>query len=70
MGLDPWVGKIPLEKEIVTHSSILAWEISWTEELGRHRSAAADAKSLLLSHLYATLWQQPTRILCPQDSLG
>ena len=24
----------PLEKEMVTHSSILAWEISWTEELG------------------------------------
>ena len=24
----------PLEKEMATHSSILAWEISWTEELG------------------------------------
>ena len=23
-----------LEKEIITHSSILAWEISWTEESG------------------------------------
>ena len=22
----------PLEKEIITHSSILAWEIPWTEE--------------------------------------
>ena len=22
----------PLEKEMTTHSSILAWEISWTEE--------------------------------------
>ena len=22
----------PLEKEIVTHSSVLAWEIPWTEE--------------------------------------
>ena len=22
----------PLEKEIMTHSRILAWEISWTEE--------------------------------------
>ena len=22
----------PLEKEIATHSSILAWEIPWTEE--------------------------------------
>ena len=24
----------PLEKEVATHSSVLAWEISWTEELG------------------------------------
>ena len=24
----------PLEKEIATHSSILAWKIPWTEELG------------------------------------
>jgi len=24
----------PLEKEIVTHSCILAWKISWTEEPG------------------------------------
>ena len=26
--------KDPLEKEIATHSSILAWEIPWTEEPG------------------------------------
>ena len=25
----------PLEKEMVTHSIILAWEIPWTEETGR-----------------------------------
>ena len=25
----------PLEKEIATHSSILAWKISWMEEPGR-----------------------------------
>ena len=25
----------PLEKEMATHSSVLAWEISWTEEPGR-----------------------------------
>ena len=28
----------PLEKEMATHSSILAWKISWTEELGVLRS--------------------------------
>ena len=25
-GFNPWVGKIPLEKEVATHSSILAWK--------------------------------------------
>ena len=25
----------PLEKELATHSSILAWEIPWTEDSGR-----------------------------------
>jgi len=24
----------PLEREMATHSSILAWEIPWTEEFG------------------------------------
>ena len=27
--------KDPLEKRMVSHSSILAWRIPWTEELGR-----------------------------------
>ena len=32
-GFSPCVGKI-LEKGMATHSSILAWRIPWTEELG------------------------------------
>ena len=28
----------PLEKEMATHSSILPWEIPWTEEAGRLQS--------------------------------
>ena len=31
-------GEDPLEKEMVTHSSILSWEIPWTEESGELRS--------------------------------
>ena len=27
--------KDPLEKEMATHSSVLVWEIPWTEESGR-----------------------------------
>ena len=30
----------PLEKEMATHSSILAWRIPWTEEPGRVQSIA------------------------------
>ena len=37
-----WVGSLgredPLEKEMTTHSSILAWRIPWTEESGRLQS--------------------------------
>ena len=33
MGLIPGLGK-SLEKEMATHSSILAWKIPWTEEPG------------------------------------
>ena len=35
---ETWVqslgGEDPLEKEMASHSSILAWRIPWTEELG------------------------------------
>ena len=33
-GLDPWIEEDSLEEEQGTHSSILAWKIPWTEELG------------------------------------
>ena len=32
----------PLEKEMATHSSILAWEIPWTEEPGRLQSMGSE----------------------------
>ena len=36
---ETWVRSLgqedPLEKEMATHSRILAWRISWTEETGR-----------------------------------
>ena len=34
-----------LEKEMATHSSILAWKIPWTEESGRLQSVPGVAKS-------------------------
>ena len=39
---ETWVRSLgredPLEKEMVTHSSILAWRIPWTEKPGRLQS--------------------------------
>ena len=32
----------PLEKEIATHSSTLAWKIPWTEEHGRLQSMGSQ----------------------------
>ena len=36
--LQPLGQEDPLEKGMATHSSILAWRISWTEEPGRLQS--------------------------------
>ena len=45
---EPWETRIqslgweyPLEEDIATHSSILAWRIPWTEEPGRPQSLAS-----------------------------
>ena len=39
---ETWVRSLgwedPLEKEMATHSSTIAWKISWTEEPGRLQS--------------------------------
>ena len=32
----------PLEKEMATHSSTVAWKIPWTEELGRLQSMGSQ----------------------------
>ena len=46
-------GEDSLEKEMATHSSTLAWEISWTEELGGLQSMSSQRVKLQLSmHAY------------------
>ena len=37
------VGKEPLEEEMATYSSILAWEIPWTEEPGGLQSTGLQS---------------------------
>ena len=43
---ETWVQSLsqedPLEKEIATHSSILAWRIPWTEESGGLQSMGSQ----------------------------
>ena len=43
---ETWVRSLgqedPLEKEMVTHSSILAWKIPWMEKLGRLQSMGSQ----------------------------
>ena len=36
----------PLEKEMATHSSILAWKIPWTEEAGRLQSMGSEEQDM------------------------
>ena len=46
---ETWVRSLcqedPLEKEMATHSSILAWRIPWTEELGGLQSTVAKSRT-------------------------
>ena len=37
----------PLEKEMATHSSTLAWKIPWTEEPGRLQSMGLERATLI-----------------------
>ena len=53
VGSIPGSGRPP-EKEMATHSSILAWEISWAEETGRLQSM----RSQRVGHDIATKQQQ------------
>ena len=49
-GVQSLGGEDPLVKEMVTHSSILAWEIPWTEESGRLQSMGVSKNQTQLSN--------------------
>ena len=56
--------KDPLERETVTHSSILAWEIPWTEEPGGLQSTGSQkvGHDLVTTFLFDYLF-----VCCPED---
>ena len=56
---ETWVQSLgwedPLDKEVATHSNILAWRIPWMEELGGLQSTGckeSDATERLHFHFY------------------
>ena len=55
---EPWVQSLSwedlLEKEMATHSNILAWRIAWTEEPGGLQSMGSQSRTQL-SDFYFTL---------------
>ena len=61
--LDPWIGKIPLEKAMATHSSIPAWKIPWTEETGRLQSMGSQrVKTRLSNFTFLTFLQNVPKL--------
>ena len=65
-------GEDPLEKEMATHSSILAWRILWTEEPGGLQSMGLQrvghdwATSLSLSLSHHEMWRDWERVKMAQ----
>ena len=53
---NPW--EDPVEKEMETHASILAWEIPWTEEPGRLQSMGSqELDTTLQLHHHHHRWK-------------
>ena len=51
---ETWVWSLgqedPLEEEMATHSSVLAWKISWTENPGRLQSMESQSYAWATEH--------------------
>ena len=65
-GFGPWVRKIPLENEMATYSSILAWKIPWPGKPGGLQSDTIEQLSMRKSYWtglefqvdHSLLWDQ------------
>ena len=59
----------PLEKEMATHASILAWEIPWIEELGGlHSMGSQRVRCDLVTKPPPSQLNQLISFLCPSVS--
>ena len=65
-----WISglKSTLEEEMATHSNILAWEISWTEEPGGLQSTGFAKSQKHLSNWVCTHRVLPARCAQPKPS--
>ena len=52
----------PLEKGMVTHSSILAWRIPWTEEPGGLQSMGSQRVGQVWATEHNMRWQMLTKL--------
>ena len=62
--LETWVRFLgqedPLEKEMATHSSILAWKFPWTEEPAGYRSIGRKSQTQLSAIFVSfSMWNLP-----------
>ena len=46
----------PLEKEVATHSSVLAWRISWTEDPGGLQSMGSQRIRHAFTFTFSNVW--------------
>ena len=63
----------PLEKKMATHSSILAWEIPWTEESGGLQSMGVTKESDTtqeLNNYYLGQWSKHGSFLRDEKNLS
>ena len=56
--------KDPLEQEMATHSSILAWEIPWTEEPGVLQSMGLQSQTQESTHMCAHTHKEQGSSVC------
>ena len=73
---ETWVRSLgwedPLEKEVVTHSSILAWRTPWTEEPGALQTMGSQRVGHVVAQLVKNLpavWETWVRSLVWEDPL-
>ena len=53
----------PLEKEMVTHSSILAWRIPWTEEPGGLQFIGSQRVGLKRLKMHTISWKSNLKFI-------